>query len=530
MTRASALGRLAEPATRLIAVAVAVGVLVVLQVVVLAAGGVRGSREADRALDDSFAYLADVSEERVVSFSDAAVQVTHQTAQQLVTEDPGVTGLIGLLHGAVTSRSQVDAVSVTYINGEYAEVSRSLESAAGYSSHLVTNRSTGGSAHLLSEYDVQMRSISSETAAIRWDARDSGCYERATRAAAAVWSDPEVNPLTGRVRLWVCESVRDGYDNVTAVVAASINLDELGDVLNQLPSGSDGAVYLLSADRAVLAAPVEEASAIDVLTTRLGLPTPARFAGVDTTDEALVGDVEDVFGSHRGKTTLERGLGRDHLEWVVHLRATEVGVNEAFTRLRSTVIAIVVGLVAITLGMGYLLSTMWGPLKRVRDVAERDQLTGLYNRHHVEARIARALAAAHRAGSAVAVVMLDLDNFKELNDDLGHSAGDAALADISSVLSDQTRADDIAVRWGGDEFLVVMRLASADDAAAAVERIRAQADGALQDRFRGREGLGITAGFAVSEAKSPDVEALIASADAALVDGKWVKKGATYSA
>jgi diguanylate cyclase (GGDEF)-like protein len=135
---------------------------------------------------------------------------------------------------------------------------------------------------------------------------------------------------------------------------------------------------------------------------------------------------------------------------------------------------------------------------------------------------------ARRGGHEAAVIMLDIDNFKELNDDLGHTAGDQALAEISTVLAHQTRASDMAVRWGGDEFLVVLRLPAATDAAGAVERIRSQAEQALRDRFTDREGLGVTAGFAVSPSGSVDIDELIAAADAALIDGKWVKKGVTY--
>jgi diguanylate cyclase (GGDEF)-like protein len=266
------------------------------------------------------------------------------------------------------------------------------------------------------------------------------------------------------------------------------------------------------------------------LSKRIGTPPLGEFLGVETDKRATPSASADVFGNHGKLVVLERGLGGNHLDWVIHLRATEVGVNEGFTRLRSTVVAIAVGLVVLTVGIGYLLSQMWRPLINVRKVAERDPLTGLYNRHHVGERISRTMDSARRGGHDAVVIMLDIDNFKELNDDLGHIAGDQALADISTVLANQTRASDMAVRWGGDEFLVVLRLPIAVDAAGAVERIRARAEETLKDRFRGREGLGVTAGFAVSPDGDVDIDALIAAADAALVDGKWLKKGATYGA
>jgi len=307
-----------------------------------------------------------------------------------------------------------------------------------------------------------------------------------------------------------------------------MNLQELGQSLNALPAGSDGQVFLFAKDRELLAVPPTMSATWDDLSTRIGTPPLGEFLGVETDKRVAAGASADVFGKHGKLVVLERDLGGDHLDWVVHLRATEFGVNEGFTRMRTTVIAIAVGLVALTVGIGYLLSQMWRPLINVRKVAERDPLTGLYNRHQVAARITRTMDSARRGGHEAVVIMLDIDNFKELNDELGHTSGDQALEDISAVLANQTRASDMAVRWGGDEFLVVLRLPVAIDAAGAVERIRSRAEQALNDRFKGREGLGVTAGFVVSSDGEVDIDALIAAADAALIDGKSLKKGVTY--
>lgn len=130
MKRATLLGRFADPGARLVGVAIAVGVLAIIQVIVLVWGGVLATREGDRALDDSFAYLADVSEERVVSYAQATQNVAIETAKSLEFEDPGALGLLATLHGAVTSRSQVDAVAVIYPDGTYAELSQAKSGVA----------------------------------------------------------------------------------------------------------------------------------------------------------------------------------------------------------------------------------------------------------------------------------------------------------------------------------------------------------------------------------------------------------------
>jgi len=97
-----------------------------------------------------------------------------------------------------------------------------------------------------------------------------------------------------------------------------------------------------------------------------------------------------------------------------------------------------------------------GLRRELREQAIRDPLTGLFNRRYLEETLAREVARATRGRSTLGVVMLDLDKFKLLNDTLGHTAGDAALREIGHLLRENVRAGDVACRYGGDEFIVVM--------------------------------------------------------------------------
>jgi diguanylate cyclase (GGDEF)-like protein len=85
-----------------------------------------------------------------------------------------------------------------------------------------------------------------------------------------------------------------------------------------------------------------------------------------------------------------------------------------------------------------------------------DPLTGLYNRRFGEERLQEEMARAERNGDALAVIVMDLDNFKEINDEFGHAAGDLVLKEFSRRLKRGIRACDVPVRIGGDEFLVVL--------------------------------------------------------------------------
>ena len=91
-----------------------------------------------------------------------------------------------------------------------------------------------------------------------------------------------------------------------------------------------------------------------------------------------------------------------------------------------------------------------------RRMAIVDPLTGLYNRRFAEQRLAAEMARAERRGLSFIVVLFDLNDFKQINDQYGHSAGDLALKSFAELLSRSTRGSDLAVRWGGDEFMLLL--------------------------------------------------------------------------
>ena len=105
--------------------------------------------------------------------------------------------------------------------------------------------------------------------------------------------------------------------------------------------------------------------------------------------------------------------------------------------------------------------------------ARADTLTGLLNRRGFEERLAAEVARATRERTSLALVSLDLDHFKRVNDEQGHEAGDRALAMVGAVIADHVRGADLAARWGGEEFVVVLPGADAPAARAFAERVRA---------------------------------------------------------
>ena len=162
---------------------------------------------------------------------------------------------------------------------------------------------------------------------------------------------------------------------------------------------------------------------------------------------------------------------------------------------------------------------------RLYGLANIDGLTGLYCRRYLDARVAEEIERARRFDSTFALLLLDLDDFKHLNDTLGHQAGDRALREVAAIAASQLRGVDLAARYGGEELAFLLPRTSLGDAAAVAERIReAVATHAIVENGH---SMRITASIGVAgfrESGVDDGASLVARADAALYRAKAAGK------
>ena len=161
---------------------------------------------------------------------------------------------------------------------------------------------------------------------------------------------------------------------------------------------------------------------------------------------------------------------------------------------------------------------------RMSHLAQHDVLTGLPNRMLLTDRLDRAMAAACRHGNQLAVLFMDLDRFKRINDRLGHAVGDEVLQSVASRLVAGVRKSDTVSRLGGDEFVVLLsEVARAEDAACAANALCAKI--AAAHRIEGRD-LRVTAsvGSAVYPGDGTDAETLMKKADFALLGAKACRR------
>jgi diguanylate cyclase (GGDEF)-like protein len=156
-------------------------------------------------------------------------------------------------------------------------------------------------------------------------------------------------------------------------------------------------------------------------------------------------------------------------------------------------------------------------IRQLAKSADTDYLTGLFNRRAFDADFLRQCERAKRSGLPLALALFDLDHFKQVNDRLGHAAGDRALCEFSALLERELRTGDTLARVGGEEFAVVLFDVQLDDAIAFAERIGAQ----LRQR-RGGQGpaLSASAGVAALSEQEPTPSALLVAADRAMYAAK----------
>lgn len=150
-----------------------------------------------------------------------------------------------------------------------------------------------------------------------------------------------------------------------------------------------------------------------------------------------------------------------------------------------------------------------------------DPLTNLFNRRFLQEHLPREVAKARRSASSLAVLMIDLDFFKRINDVFGHEAGDVVLQNVAILLKNGIRESDVACRYGGEEFVLVLSEASLDGARKKAESIRMAVMGlALTIRQRSMGKVSTSIGVAVYPHHGVDMDSLLRAADEALYEAK----------
>jgi len=201
----------------------------------------------------------------------------------------------------------------------------------------------------------------------------------------------------------------------------------------------------------------------------------------------------------------------DHLDFDRAFAGLAAGADEYLVGAASE--AEIAVRVETTAKMGRLVAQLADQHSELRELIHTDAVTGLFNRRYLLRQISAQVNTARRHGLPLTLLLIDLDNFKEVNDTRGHAAGDAALRAVARLLEERLRESDVAGRWGGDEFLVLLPGAQAADG----ERVAQE----LVEAVRALESfpeLTLSIGSATWEDDDP--AGLVARADQAMYEVK----------
>jgi diguanylate cyclase (GGDEF)-like protein len=346
--------------------------------------------------------------------------------------------------------------------------------------------------------------------------------------------------------------VQQANGQISGALVARTNLAELTQVLRVFSARSAGQVYLANAQGKLIADSRDRP--VDLKTTELAQSVAARLLAAD-------GELVEYRGAD-GVEFLGSAQRLSQAAWLAVAGMPVADVYRQATRLRNVaflvigILLVVIAVVAYWLAaliarplvrltsaaaqvsagdlsvglpaggggeVGYLtqvFNTMVDSLRKHHDELERlsttDSLTGLSNRRHLMNLLTHEMDRAKRTEETFSILMLDVDHFKNYNDEHGHQAGDEVLARVGAVLRDSIRSYDCAARYGGEEFLVMLSAISLGRALEAAERIRKQI---RAEQFEG--GL-VTVSIGVAEypTHGDTAKSIIGQADAALYEAK----------
>ncbi len=389
-----------------------------------------------------------------------------------------------------------------------------------------------------------------------YDPRERPWYRLARASEAPIWTDPYVFFTSQRPGITVATTLRTPAGADAGVMGVDVEITSLSGFIASIPIGQNGAALVQDAAGVTVAYSDSRRLLASLSSVRLpaarelvGGPLAVLLSGVDALSrERALPPTQIGFREFKAGEEVHYGyvrpfsLGQAKPVWqlVVEAPATDFsgGVDLRYRNGLLTFLAVAV-LVCVLAVLAVLRVTR--PIVSLHKFATVDSLTGVPNRREFHVRLGRLLAlqrgatprgAERRAGErtrGVVVALFDLDGFKNVNDAYGHAVGDVVLAEFARRLVAAVRKTDIVGRYGGDEFVVALRLENGVEPFEAVERIRETVIREPFESVAGLHALGVTAGF-VDASDGRSTEEALRLADEALILGKARRKNRTYMA
>jgi diguanylate cyclase (GGDEF)-like protein len=484
-------------------------------------------------------HLADTTADNTRRFLEPAERsatLSRELLERGVLKATDTLGLERYFLAQLHSNPQLAGIYLGQPNGAFVFVKRD-GSGNGFSSKFIGFASGARQVSRVTR-DANLNIIKRETLpADTYDPRSRPWYRAANQAGATIWTDPYVFFTSKRPGVTATSPVMRANEMI-GVVGVDIEISGLSNFLNDVPLSEHGRAFIVDRNGTAVAFPK-----LDWVGREFGddLPKANMVGGAVVQSMLSAGSSRDLPLSTNplGMSSFE--VGQDGYfgilrpftigngtSWLIGVHAPSQDFMQEFAAQnaqQNSRIAWIFGLTCLLAWPLVFGATL--PFTKLQRQATIDDLTGLPNRAEFMRQAARTIKQLHRQHRSAVIAILDLDGFKQVNDQFGHQSGDEVLSIVGQRLQMASRDSDLIGRLGGDEFALLLPDVRPEDAQAFVARIRATlCDQPIRSSVAAHE-IGATIGVTVLE-RAVSLSDLLAQADQALLGGKTKSKNQTY--
>jgi diguanylate cyclase (GGDEF)-like protein len=317
---------------------------------------------------------------------------------------------------------------------------------------------------------------------------------------------------SGTLTIFINHRLEDNQGNFLGVTGVGLKMSEVGETLESYRKRFGHLIYLIDSEGLIQIHPDQDLVENTNIRELEGLQ--------DIGDNILRND--DVthyyeFRTKNGEQTLSARYLPD-LDWYLIVEQDQTQALEAARLGLFGNIGIGVIVTILVIGLVVIVVNLY--ISKLEETANRDELTGLYNRRKMDEILSREIAFSKRYGEPLSLMMMDIDYFKSVNDSYGHHAGDHYLVEFAKVLREEVRLVDYVGRWGGEEFIILLPKTNVEQAKGLAERLRYAVEVMQIESGRGLISRTVSIGIASAQSGKMDVDEIIRHADEAMYRAK----------
>jgi len=344
------------------------------------------------------------------------------------------------------------------------------------------------------------------------DKRDEWYYRvRDMKEDYEINFDPDM-ANSDAMTIFINYRVYDYEGNYIGVTGVGLTINAVKDVIDDYQEKYDRNIYFIDKLGTIT---LHSSSFSDETASIYDIPGISSLA-----DEILLPGDKSLKYRNDGNSVYVNSRYIPELDWVLIVSQTDEKATRNILNALFINLMICFAITGIVLVITNITITVYQ--NKLEIMATTDKLTGLYNRQAFDVMVSQTIKEAHRKESLFSVLLLDIDHFKKVNDNYGHLQGDAVLKNIAQVCIANTRDSDIVCRWGGEEFIILLKECTIGDAVKMAEKIRSAIE-STTTQIHGKS-IDVSASLGVTAYVNTDKEdSLFGRADKALYIAK--KKG-----